>query len=286
MKLFFIDWAIPLCQACFLSYAWSMKKSLLALPLIAALGCAKSPPLKDATESVVATTDMRPRPAVNHVELINDDIRAELFRAVNLLGSDLCERAESKEIAVKPFSLKQEELDESLSTNQLDALAWNIPKNVSKHRQHLEELFVQKPDSRLPFCHSHFALREGLLSLKLDENLKKKVDDCFAESYKDNDGNVFKLWRPIENGLDKAGEAAALGVCIAHYGGDYDVTRASRENGKWTVSPSCFETVAATHYGYPPASSQPYTAYLESQKTVVTAEKECLLKMIKDLPAQ
>jgi len=247
-----------------------------------AIGCAKSAPLKDATESAVVNPDMRPHATGLRVETVKEDIRAELFRAVDLLGSNLCERAESKEIVVKPFSLKQEDIDEALGTNSLDALAWSIPKNVSQHRQHLEELFVQKPDSRLPFCHSHFALKEGLHSLKLDENLKKKVDECFAEYYMDE----FKLWRPIENGLRKDGEASALGVCIAHYGGDYDITHAKHENGIWTISPSCFETVAASHFGYPPASSQPYSAYLESQKTTVAGEKECLIKIVKDLPSK
>jgi hypothetical protein len=86
----------------------------------------------------------------------------------------------------------------------------------------------------------------------------------------------------VEQELRKAGESAALGVCISHYGGDYDSAHASLKNGTWTVAPSCFETVAASHFGYPPAATHPFTEYLEEQRTDVLWARECLMKVIQE----
>lgn len=217
-------------------------------------------------------------PTTQH-EQVSDSVKSAIRTILATMGTDLCAGQDSGSVKVVPFQLGLNELNKALNPNSLDAVSWGVKKNISPKDTVLSyKLFSGDQNLGLPFCYSEDGLRAALYDLDLPKTLQNGIHECTERS------NPYKAWsqpyHDLESALRKGVMSVPLDICISHCGGDYGPTKATFSGGIATVTPSCFTTVAASAFGYPPNAKEPYAAYLANEKRAVLAESACIADLI------
>lgn len=242
------------------------KKLLPVLPLVATLECRGDMTARQLDP--VGSSE----PAIARVV---DPVKLSVQKVLNILGSDLCHLAQKGEIDVHPFSMDIKAVNEALNPDPLDAQSWGTKKKTPPGDVALvTRLFYENKVRNLPFCYSFDGLSQELYKLNLPKEMKKQVDECIKKS------NPASAWIPLyeklEKGLRDEGYRTPLSVCISHYGGDYGPTEVDSAGVRFTITPSCFSTVAASKFGYPPNTQEPYNSYLQHEKNAVLQTTSCV----------
>lgn len=247
------------------------KKLLYGVPLMAALQCNG-----DQNLQVLEIQSPVSQPAVKAV--INPT-KSAIKTILNTLGGDLCESAKAGKINVTPFKLDINEMNEAINPNPLDGKSYGFPKKVKvEDTAKVIELFNLNPSLDLPFCYSLDVLQDSLGKLHLPKDLGYAVHDCFEKS---NPYSISgPLFNKLERGLRDNGLSLPLSVCISHYGGDYGPTQANFSDKIVKLTPSCLSTVAASVFGHPPNTIEPYSSFLQNEKDTVLKVKTCVESVI------
>lgn len=264
---------------------------LRAAPFVLALGLSGDAPLNsvkgkiyDPTAEGMAMEQPEPEPeseAPQPTTPLSEPVKSAIKAVLQNLGTDLCAAQEAGKVKVEPFGLDLSELNEALHPNSLDGASWGLKKNISPNDVATAmRLFYSDKNPGLPFCYSEDGLIEAFWKLDVPKDVRKKVSKCIEENNPYSAGSEF--FHTLEDALNNAGMRVPLNICISHYGGDYGPTKATISDDKTTLIPSCFTTIAASTFGYPPNAKEPYAAYLAHQEKAVKAVRSCIQPFIEN----